>query len=126
LPVELRSAEVRDVLGWLVFLPVAVGVMCFALYRLWRDEPLAQSPQQRYAVARTGCRLAVVSSLMLAAAGLGGFQGPAWVLGWLMIVLGLGGVITGSVVFQRYLGETGQPQSTRQPEDPPAEDLRDG
>jgi len=85
------------VIGWLVsFLPASLAVMCFALYKLWRDAPRA----------RAGCRLAVLSSLILAVAGLGCYQGPAWALGWLMIILGLGGAMTGSVVFQLYLGET--------------------
>ena len=106
-------------IGLLVFLPAALIVMCFALYKLWRDGSRAQSPRERHAVAATGCRLALASSLMLAVAGLGCLQGPAWMLAWLMILLGLGGTITGYGVNRLYLAQRDPTPSTQRPQGRP-------
>jgi hypothetical protein len=107
------------VIGLLGFLPVALVVMCFALYKLWRDGSRARSPRERHAVATTGCRLGVASSLMLAVAGLGCLQGPAWMIGWLMILLGLGGAITGYVVIRIHLTQCAPTSSMQQAEGRP-------
>jgi uncharacterized membrane protein len=103
---------------WLLFLPAALVVMALAAYTLARDGSRAQSWKELAVVAATGCRLGVLSSLMLAIAGLGCLTGPAWVLGWAMIVLGLSGAIGGYLVFRRYLVETDPPRRMQQPGNP--------
>ena len=101
--------------GFLVFLPVALVVMCVAVYKLCRDGSRVRSVPERHAVARTGCRVAASSSLLLAVAGFGGIQGPAWMIGWLMILLGVGGALTGYVVIRLYPARSAQTPSTQQP-----------
>jgi len=103
---------------WLLFLPAALVVMCCAAYTLLRDRARPRSWGQQQVVAATGCRLGVLSSLMLALAGLGCLHGPASVLGWAMIVLGLLGAATGYLVFRRYLAEPDPPQVVSQPDNP--------
>jgi len=103
---------------WLLFLPGALVVMCCAAYTLLRDGPRAQSWGQLRTAAATSCRLSVVSSAMLALAGLGCLDGQASVLGWTMVVLGLLGATSGLLVFRRYLPETSPPRWVRSPESP--------
>ena len=98
---------------WLLFLPAAVLVMGLAAYTLLRDGPRARSSQQRHACAATGCRLAVLSSLLLALAGLGCLDGTASALGWAMIVLGLSGATAAHLFFRRYLAEPRRQSSRR-------------
>ena len=102
--------------AWLLFLPGALVVMCCAAYPLVRSGSRAQSWVEVQTVASTSCRLGVLSSVMLALAGLGCLDGQARALGWAMIVLGLLGTIAGLLVFKRYLAETGSPRSVRPPD----------
>jgi hypothetical protein len=106
------------VTAWLLFLPGALVVMCCAVYTLLRDGARLQSWSQLRTVAATSCRLGVLSSVMLVLAGLGCLDGPASVLAWAMIVLGLLGATSGFLVFRRYLGEPNAPRSVRQRENP--------
>jgi hypothetical protein len=106
------------VTAWMLFLPGALVVMSCAAYTLVRDGARATSWRQLGVVAATGCRLGVLSCLMLALAGLGCLGGPAAVLGWAMIVLGLLGAGAGAVVFTRYLAESDPLRTARQPGDP--------
>jgi len=87
----------------LIFLPAALIVMSSAGYTLWRDERRARSAWQRQATATRACYLGLISSLLLALAGLGCLNSPARVLGWVMIGLGLLGAFAAYVVVQRYL-----------------------
>jgi hypothetical protein len=96
---------------WLLCLPAALIAMALAAYTLTRDGSRARSSGQLEAAA-SGCRLAVLSSLLLALAGLACLGGAAWILGWVMIVLGLGGAAAGCLFFRRYLVE---PHSPRHP-----------
>jgi len=73
----------------LQFMSVAVIIMASALYIVWREEPRARSRVQRFALARTGFRLASISGLALAPAGLYGLGGQYWLVGMLVIVVGL-------------------------------------
>jgi hypothetical protein len=106
------------VTAWLLFLPGALIVMCCAAYTLLRDASGVQSWGQLRTVAATSCRLGVLSSVMLALAGLGCLDGQASVLGWAMIVLGLLGATSGFLVFRRYLAKTNPPRSVRSPKNP--------
>jgi hypothetical protein len=106
------------VTAWLLLLPGALVVMCCALYTLLRHGPRAQSREQVHAIAVTGCRLGVLSSVMLALAGLGCLDGQAAALGWAMIVLGLLGAALGCLVSMRYLAEPNPPRSMRPPGNP--------
>jgi hypothetical protein len=92
--------------AWMLFLPAALVVMGCAAYTLWPDGSHVEAWPQLRARARAACQLGSVSSVMLALAGLGCLGGPAGMLGWLMIVLGLLGVVAGAVVLRRYLATT--------------------
>jgi len=87
--------------------------MCLAAYTLLRDVPRARSSQQLHACAATGYRLAVLSSLLLALAGLGCLDGAVSMLGWAMIVLGLSGATAGCLFFSRHLAEVDGPRRAR-------------
>jgi hypothetical protein len=106
------------VTAWLLLLPAALVVMCLAACTLLRDGSHTASSRQLHARAATSCRLGVLSSVMLALAGQGCLDGPASVLGWAMIVLGLLGATSGFLVFRRYLAEPNAPRSVRRRENP--------
>ena len=97
----------------LLFLPAGLVVMCLAAYTLWRDGSRARSSRQRHACAETGCRLAVLSSLLLALAGVCCLDGLASALGWAMIVLGVSGATAGCLFFRRYLAATDESRPAR-------------
>ena len=99
--------------AFLLFLPAALVVMGCAAYATWRDAPRARSFEQLRACASTACRLSVISSLMLALAGLGCLNGPAAVWGWTMLALGLLGATASYLVSKRYLTDTGRSGTTR-------------
>ncbi len=85
----------------LLFLPAAVLVMAFAAQTVWRQGRQADSSAQLEALAGKGCRLGVISSLMLAISGFGCFDGLSDTLGTVMIVLGLVGATTGLVALKQ-------------------------
>ena len=99
--------------AWLLLLPGALVVLCCAAYTLLRDGSRVTSWSQLRTIAATSCRLGVISSVMLALAGLGCLKGQAPALGLTMIVLGLLGATSGLLVSRRYLTETEPPQSVR-------------
>jgi len=101
------------VTAWLLCLPAALVVMGLAALTLLRDGSRAPSLTQLHTCAGTGCRLAVLSSVLLALAGLGCVDGAASVLGWAMIVLGLLGATSGCLFFRRCLFDTVPPRSRR-------------
>jgi uncharacterized protein YfiM (DUF2279 family) len=94
-------------------LAVAILLMCCAALTLVWDGSRAASSAERRAVAARGCRLGVVSSLLLAVAGVACLDGPASAWGWAMIFLGLAGATAGYLVFRRYLTEAGWVRSVR-------------
>jgi hypothetical protein len=91
----------------LLFLPAALVVMGVAACTVCCRPSRAESWEQLRARASESCRLGTLSSLMLALAGLGCLDGPAAILGWTMVILGLLGAAVGCIVFKRYLVETG-------------------
>jgi hypothetical protein len=106
------------VTAWLLFLPGALVVMCCAADTLLRNGSRFETWSQMRTVAATSCRLGVISSVMLALAGLGCLKGHASVLGLVMVVLGLLGATSGVLVSRRYLTETELPRSVRSSESP--------
>jgi hypothetical protein len=97
----------------LLFLPAGLVVMCLAAYTLLRDTSQARSPDQVQASAVTGCRLGVLSSVLIALAGIGCLDGPVFALGSVMIVLGVSGATAGCLFFRRYLAATDRSRPAR-------------
>ena len=91
------------VTAWLLLLPAGLVVMCLAAYTLLRDASQPQSPDQSHASAVTGCRLGMLSSVLIALSGLGCLSGQACILGYTMIVLGLAGATGGWLFSKRHL-----------------------
>jgi hypothetical protein len=106
------------VTAWLLFLPAALVVMCLAAYVLVRDGSKLHSSRQLHTSATTGCRLGILSSVLLALAGLGCLDGAASMLGWAMIILGLLGAAVGFLSSRRYVAESNRPRPVRHRENP--------
>jgi hypothetical protein len=92
--------------------------MCLAAYTLLRDASQTRSPDQLHVSAVTGCRLAVLSSVLIGLSGLGCLHGEACVLGYLMIFLGLAGAAAGGLFLRRHLAERDSPSARRARENP--------
>ena len=104
--------------AWLLFLPAAVVVMGLAAYTLLRDGSQARMAAELTACADTGCRLGVLSGVLLTLAGLGLLGNDAAPAGWAMVVLGLLGAGAGSVFHRRHLARPGPSPSVGRWEDP--------
>jgi hypothetical protein len=104
----------------LLFLPAAVVVMGLAAYTLLRDGSQARTAAELHACADTGCRLGVLSGVLLALAGPGLLGGDAAPVGWAMIVLGALGAAAGYVFHRCHLAQPDPPRSVRRWGDPVA------
>ena len=93
---------------WLLLLPTGLVVMGLAAYTLLRDTSQPRSVEQLHASAVNGCRLGVLSSVLIALCGLGCLSGQASVLGCTMIVLGLAGATGGWLFYKRHLSQVGR------------------
>ena len=96
----------------LLCLPAGLIVMCLAAYTLLRDASQTRSPDQLHVSAVTGCRLAVLSSVLIAVSGLGCLRGEARVFGFVMILVGLTGVAAGGLFAKRHLAARPAPWAT--------------